>query len=162
VKPPPKRGHLSPVPSGNGQPSPEDMAKMQQEAQHAVVQMLVGMITSLSTAAPPPQKIAEVALATLHQQEALGAVIEDAADPKKRAAHPEWGLKLKHRKTGAQGVIRVPKDLAACKTLEETLHYATIVALITNPAPRALLFAHDFDLEFFQAPASGPRIVMPG
>jgi hypothetical protein len=133
---------------------------MQAEAQNAVVQMLVGMVSALSTAAPPPGKVAEIALAALRQQEALGAVIEDATNPEKRKAHPEWGVKLKHRATGAEGVLRVPKDFAACRTMEQTLHHATVVALITNPAPRALLFAHGFDLEFFQAPASGPKLVL--
>lgn len=130
---------------------------MQAEAQTQIAAMLVGLVSSLSTAAPPPQQIQNVAIGVLRQQEALGAVIEDAADPKKRAANPEWGVKLRHRATGAEGVIRVPKDFAACKTMEQVLHHATIVALITNPSPRALLFAHGFDLDFFQAPASQPQ-----
>ena len=91
------------------------------------------------------------------QQEALGAVIDDATHPDKRKAHPEWGVKLKHRKTGAEGVIRVPKDFGACTSIEQALHHATVTALLTNPTPRVLLFAHGFDVEFFQAPASTPQ-----
>lgn len=130
---------------------------MQAQAQQEVAAMLAAMVAAFSSAAPPADQLMATALATLTQQEALGQVVDDATHPDKRKAHPEWGVKLKHRATGAQGVIRVPKDFGACTTIEQALHHATVTALLTNPTPRVLLFAHGFDVEFFQAPASTPK-----
>lgn len=158
---PPRPGHLRSVGPSNGAqgsgPSEEELTAMQAQAQQEVAAMLAGLVSAFSSAAPPASDLVATAVATLHQQEALGAVIDDATHPDKRKAHPEWGVKLKHRVTGAQGVIRIPKDFAACKTIEQALHHATVVALLTNPTPRALLFAHGFDVEFFQASASAPQ-----
>lgn len=161
-KPPTRPGHLRAAPSpsngaGARPPTEEELTALQAQAQQEVAAMLAGMVEAFSSAAPPAAQLVSTAVATLHQQEALGQVIDDATHPDKRKAHPEWGVKLKHRQTGAQGVIRVPKDFGACKTIEEALHHATIVALLTNPTPRVLLFAHGFDVEFFQAPASTPQ-----
>lgn len=145
-------------PGGKGKnPSEAEVAAMQAQAQAQIAGMLVGLVKGLSSAPLSPESVQTTALAVLRQQEALGRVIDDAIEPGARASHGEWGVKIIHRASGAEGVIRVPKDFAACQSIEQMLHHATVVALVTNPTPRVLLFAHGLDLEFFQAPTA-PKI----
>lgn len=144
--------------NGSGAPSE---AEMQAMAQQHVVDMLVAMMSGLSTAVPrmPQASVQQTAAAVFAQQEALGVVLEDAADPARRAAHPFWGVKITHRVSGAQGVTKVPKDFAACSTLEEVGHYALVLGLVSNPTVRALLSLHGLEVTFFQADADKPKII---
>jgi hypothetical protein len=130
-------------------------------AQLQVAGMITGLVAALSSTAPAPEVIQKIAVRALVEQEALGRVLEDAADPVKRAAHPEWGVKVAHTASGAEGVIRVPKDLSHCTSIDQIMHHAMIVALVTNPTPRALLLAHGFTVEFFQAVATPPKPPKP-
>lgn len=130
----------------------EQAAAMAQVA-NVIAQMVVSLGGTVAQ-----DKLMHAVRSSLAQQEPLGAVIGDATDPKLRAKHPEWGVKLRNKATGEEGIIRVPKDFAACERLDEVMHYVTLMGLLTNPAPRALLHAHGYELEFFQAGSSKPVI----
>lgn len=132
------------------------------DAEAAALAQVANVIAQMVFALGGPvdrDKLLNAARSALAQQEPLGAVIGDATDPQLRAKHPEWGVRLRNKATGEEGVIRVPKDFAACTRLDEVSHYITLLGLLTNPAPRALLHAHGFELEFFQAGSSKPVLV---
>lgn len=146
----------------NGSGKAPTEAELQAMAQQHVVDMLVAMISGLSTAVGrmPQERVLEVCGAVFRQQEALGQVLEDAVDPAKRAAHGDWGVKITHRVSGSVGMTKIPKDFAMCKTLEQVSHYALVLGLVSNPTVRALLTLHGLEVTFFQAKADdGPKII---
>lgn len=141
----------------NGQqpPVPDDV-----QAAQAAVQMIGGMLVAFAPTLSQEQATG-ICAAILQQQDQLGQVINDAVDPAPRDAHPKWGFRL-HNRGGAvaqkMGQVTTPKVFTECKDINEVLHYATIIALITSPTARAVLAAYGYDLEFVQGGTPKPQI----
>lgn len=146
----------------NGQ-QPPDMNDPQVQAAEAALQMIGGMLVAFAPTLDEP-KARGICAAILQQQDQLGQVINDAVDPQARAANPRWGLRL-HNAGGSvpqkMGQIVTPKAFGECQSLDEVMHYATIVALLTSPTARAILAAYGYSIEFVQGGAAKPRIHMP-
>jgi hypothetical protein len=135
------------------------MAQLQQQMDAQGVAMLSPVLAAYAPFLSP-ERVQEIALQCVRQQQQLGQVIEDGANPQSRTPYPIWGLKLRGGQ-GGEGVSKCPKDLGQAKSLDQALHHATVIALVTSPVARAVLLAHGFTLEFFQAPEDKPQLVVP-
>lgn len=133
------------------------------EAAKAAMDMIGGLLVAY--APHLDMKTAHgIAAGVLNQQEALGQVLADGAEPTKRQSHPTWGFKLHvASRPGAFGVVECPKDVGQAKSLDDILHHATVIAMVTSPTARAVLAAHGYHLEFFQGTGkpAAPEIVKP-
>jgi len=137
-------------------------AGTQQEAQavEAALQMIGGILRAFAPALTEEQARG-ICAAILQQQDQLGQVINDAVDPQVRAQHPTWGFRLHNRGgavTSKLGQVTTSKTFAELASLDEVLHYATIVALLTSPPARAVLAAHGYDLEFVHGGTPKPQL----
>jgi hypothetical protein len=115
----------------------------------AAAQMLGAMLRSFAPHITEEQAFV-VAVNAISHGEQLSAVISDAADPQSRVAHPIWGYKLTDG-SGNEGVVQCPKDVRQAQSLQEVMHHAMVIALVTSPPARAVLAAYGYQLEFFQA-----------
>ncbi len=131
------------------------------DAAKAAMEMIGSMLIAYAPHLKPEQAQG-IAAACISQQEALGKVLMDGAEPTSRTEHPYWGFKLHvAARPGNFGVVQCPKDLSQAKTLDEVLHHATVIAMVTSPTARAVLAAHGYNLEFFQGKPPGPEIIKP-
>jgi len=148
------QGNNQPPPTG---PNAAEQAAMEQailQGADMVGMMLAGFVNI------PPESLKALAINSVRHQQALGAVLEDAVVPEKRAANPYWGFIL--RQQGVEvGRVMVPKDLNACKDAASVMHHATVVMLVSTPIGRALMQAVGIEIEFFQTKKPGPRLHLP-
>lgn len=130
------------------------------QAAQAAMEMIGGMLVAFAPRLTEEQARGICAL-ILQQQDQLGQVINDAVDPTARDAHPIWGLRL-HNRGGdvpqKMGQITCPKIFDDCASLDEIMHYATVVALVTSPTARAVLAAYGYDIEFLQGGKAKPQL----
>ena len=134
---------------------------LQRQAAEAAVEALGAIVAGFAPHTLEDEaRLRGLCSAVLMQQEAIGVVISDACDPAVRKQYPFWGFTLRNvggRVEQAAGKVSVPKTFQELRSLDEVLHYATIVALVTSPAARAILAAHGYDIEFGQRADTPPE-----
>lgn len=116
----------------------------------SAVQMIASLIHAFAPALPE-ERIFEISVLELQQQEGLGTVLSDAVDAEKRESHPRFGFRIVDLRSGeVLAEVNAPKDLAKAKTLNELKHGIDVIAFATSPAARAVLHSFGYGVEFFQ------------
>ena len=148
---------MSDTPNGPAGP-PAEAPGLDENAQ-AAISMIAGIIQAF-VSEMPEEAVIQVAAGELGQQETLGVVLGDAVDPAKRQSHPFFGFRIRDlRRDEIIAEVKAPKDLAQAKSLNELKHGVDVIAYATSPVARALLRAHGFSVEFFQAKDT-PKIAL--
>ena len=122
---------------------------MVRAAAQTMAHILSGFAPHLS-----PEQALGLMQQVLMQQDGLMPVLQDAVENRKM--HPLWGYRLFRRSPDGKreelAGVAVPKDAreAARRGLDQLVHHANVLAMVTSPTSRALLAAYGLELEFFQ------------
>lgn len=104
-----------------------------------------------------PELAHTIAAQAMAEQTGLAPVLQDLAPGSPNMeAHPILVMRVIDPQ-GNVGTIQAPKSLSREHTLSEAAMLGHMLAMVTSPIARGLLYAYGYRLEFGQAPLPQPK-----